>query len=91
MDCCRRTIWIIDAHRGDGTRFVIRADEKLTAFVELESAIRGSPKLDDFRFHFGLSFAFRGFVNDIGDPTGFRFAALLDCQNTKRQRPYAIS
>jgi hypothetical protein len=34
-----RTIWIADAHRGDGKRFVVRADEKLTAFVELESAI----------------------------------------------------
>jgi hypothetical protein len=27
-----------DAHR-DGKRFVVRAEEKLTAFVELESAI----------------------------------------------------
>ena len=35
-----RTIWIADAHRGDGKRFVVRADEKLTAFVELESAIK---------------------------------------------------
>ena len=34
-------IWIADAHRDDGERFVVRADEKLTAFVELESAIRG--------------------------------------------------
>ena len=34
-----RTIWIVDAH-GYGKRFIIRADEKLTAFVELESAIR---------------------------------------------------
>ena len=25
-----------DAHRGDGKRFVVRAEEKLTAFVELE-------------------------------------------------------
>jgi hypothetical protein len=33
-------IWIADAHRGDGKRFVVRADEKLTAFVELESAAR---------------------------------------------------
>jgi hypothetical protein len=32
-------IWIVDAHRGDGKRFVVRADEKLTAFVELETAI----------------------------------------------------
>ena len=34
------TIWIADAHRDDGKRFVVHADEKLTAFVELESAIR---------------------------------------------------
>ena len=34
-----RTIWIADAHRGDGKRFVVRADEKLSAFVELERAI----------------------------------------------------
>jgi hypothetical protein len=30
---------IADAHRGDGRRFIVRADEKLTAFMELESAI----------------------------------------------------
>ena len=30
----------VDAHRGDGKCFVVRADEKLTAFVEMESAIR---------------------------------------------------
>jgi uncharacterized protein YfaQ (DUF2300 family) len=40
-----RTIWIADAHRGDGKRFIARADEKLTAFLELEAAIRGCGKL----------------------------------------------
>ena len=40
FDSESRTIWIADAHRGDGKRFVVRADEKLTAFVELESAIK---------------------------------------------------
>jgi len=35
-----RTIFVADAHRGDGKRFLVRADEKLTAFVELEAAIR---------------------------------------------------
>ncbi len=34
-----QTIWIADAHRGDGKRFIVRADEKLSAFLELESAI----------------------------------------------------
>jgi hypothetical protein len=35
-----RTIWIVGAHRGNGRPFIVRADEKLTAFLELESAIR---------------------------------------------------
>jgi hypothetical protein len=34
-----RTISIVDAHR-DGKRFIVRADEKLTALLELESAIQ---------------------------------------------------
>ena len=34
-----RTIFVADAHRGDGQRFVVHADEKLTAFLELERAI----------------------------------------------------
>jgi hypothetical protein len=38
------SVWIIDAHR-DGKRFVVRADEKLTAFLELEAAIRTCGKL----------------------------------------------
>jgi hypothetical protein len=40
IDSNGRTIRIADAHRDDGKRFVVRADEKLGAFVELESAIR---------------------------------------------------
>jgi hypothetical protein len=40
LDCEGRTIWIVDAH-GYGKRFVVRADEILTAFVELERAIHG--------------------------------------------------
>jgi hypothetical protein len=32
---------LLNAHRSDDQRFILRADEKLTAFVELESAIRG--------------------------------------------------
>jgi hypothetical protein len=39
LDSRGRTIFVADAHRGDGQRFVVRADEKLTAFMELESAI----------------------------------------------------
>jgi hypothetical protein len=39
IDSNGRTIWIADAHCGDGKRFVVRVDEKLTAFMELERAI----------------------------------------------------
>jgi hypothetical protein len=39
LDTQGRTIWIADAHR-DGNRFVVRADEKLSAFLELERVIR---------------------------------------------------
>jgi len=35
-----RTIWIADAHRGYEKRFIVRAEEILTAFVELQRAIR---------------------------------------------------
>jgi len=33
-----RTIWIVDAH-GYGKRFILRADEKLSVFVELERQV----------------------------------------------------
>jgi len=39
IDTHARTIWIVDAHRDDGKRFVVHADEKLTAYLELESLI----------------------------------------------------
>jgi hypothetical protein len=36
VDSEGRAIWIADAHRDDGQRFVVHADEKLTAFLELQ-------------------------------------------------------
>ena len=38
IDSNGRTIWIVDAH-GYGKRFIVHADEKPTAFVELQTAI----------------------------------------------------
>ena len=38
LDVDGRTIWIVNAH-GYGKRFIARADELLTAFVELQRAI----------------------------------------------------
>jgi len=40
-----QTIWIADAHRDNGKRFIVRADEKLRAFLELQRVTRES-----FRF-----------------------------------------
>jgi hypothetical protein len=40
LDLAARTIWIVDAH-GYRKHFIVRADEKLTAFLELERAIHG--------------------------------------------------
>jgi hypothetical protein len=39
IDSEERTIWIVDAHCDDGKRFVVHADEKLRAFVELERQV----------------------------------------------------
>jgi beta-xylosidase len=39
VDSEGRTIWIADAHRDDGRRFIVHADKKLSAFLELERAV----------------------------------------------------
>jgi hypothetical protein len=38
IDSQGQTIWIVDAHR-DGKHFIVHADEKLSAFVELERQV----------------------------------------------------
>jgi hypothetical protein len=40
LDSKGRTIWIVDGHRDDERRVAVDADEKLTAFMELESAVK---------------------------------------------------
>jgi len=40
MHSSARTMSTADGHHGEGKRFVVLADEKLTAFIELEAAIR---------------------------------------------------
>jgi hypothetical protein len=39
VDSEERTLWIVDAHRDDERRFVVRADEKVSAFLELKRAV----------------------------------------------------
>ena len=52
IDSTGRTIWFADAHRDDSQRFIERADEKLTAFMELQSC---DPRTKTHRFTFYLS------------------------------------
>jgi hypothetical protein len=37
-----RQFWVAAAERDDARRFIVRADEKLTAFLELEATISGA-------------------------------------------------
>jgi hypothetical protein len=39
VDSSGQSTWIVDAHRDDGRRFIVHADEKLRAFVELERQV----------------------------------------------------
>ena len=41
IDSRERTIFVADAYRDGSERFIVRGDETLSAFVELESTIRG--------------------------------------------------
>jgi hypothetical protein len=41
----QKRVLVVDAHRDDGKRFVVRAHEKLTAFLELEAAIHACGEL----------------------------------------------
>jgi hypothetical protein len=45
VDSRGRTIFVADAHRDNGKRFIVTADEKLRAFLELQRVTRES-----FRF-----------------------------------------
>ena len=53
LDLEGRTIWIADAH-GYGKRFIVRADEKLTAFLELESGGSWLPTVARNARHFPI-------------------------------------
>jgi hypothetical protein len=45
VDSNGQTIFVADAHRDNGKRFIVTADEKLRAFLELQRVARES-----FRF-----------------------------------------
>jgi hypothetical protein len=39
VDLTGRVLFAADTHRDNGKRFIVSADEKLTAFLELESGL----------------------------------------------------
>jgi len=41
-----RTIFVADAHRDDGRR-IVQTDEQLTAFLELESAVKAAERVPE--------------------------------------------
>jgi len=32
-------LWVVDAHRSDGRRYIVQSDELLSAFLELEATL----------------------------------------------------
>ena len=40
-----RQFWVVAAERENAGRFIVRVDEKLTAFLEVEAAIRAATKV----------------------------------------------
>jgi hypothetical protein len=42
VDSCGRTIFVADAHRDNGKRFVVRADEKLTFIFHFQITLTAS-------------------------------------------------
>jgi hypothetical protein len=83
MDCDGRTIWIVDAHRDDGKRFIARADEKLTAFMELEAATRFAANWFDTQARFPQNSALLNGSESGGGHFPARFFAPPDPQPTE--------
>ncbi len=44
---CGTTLFCVDAHRADGKHYVVRSDELLTAFLELETQVRKKAPHDE--------------------------------------------
>jgi hypothetical protein len=61
VDLNGRAIFVADAHR-DGQRFVVRADEKLSAFLQLESVIRHCKRRARICARIGLAYIIVGHV-----------------------------
>jgi hypothetical protein len=92
IDSNGRTIRIADAHR-DGKRFVVHADEKLTAFLELESAICACGELS--RRAGGIFPKLTGYEDKHSTSSNYictrLFCALADAASTKPKHAFRDS
>jgi hypothetical protein len=61
------TIFVADAHRADGKRFVVRADEKLTAFVNSQTKCRSGCLNASLRL--GFTIRKNGSILSFSNPT----------------------
>ena len=89
VDAHGRTIFVADAHRDDGKRFVVHADDKLTAFLNLKGS--RTPRV------FSLLHDPQGAVRPVGAHVpgvghvegrrvleGYRLAGRVDCDRPRR-------
>ena len=56
IDLEARTIWIADAHRDDGKRFVVHADEKLNSRFALVGSLTCTANLQTISPHRGETY-----------------------------------
>jgi hypothetical protein len=82
VDSNGRTIWIADAHRGDGKRFVVRSEEKLTAFLELERVTANQEKAKNL--------AGKCTPPDSGPLGNAEFGKNLGCLSKNRQNCFDV-
>jgi hypothetical protein len=61
VDSEGRTIFVADAHRDNGKRFIVTADEKLRAFLELQRVTRESLRFQNAEW-FGTILAMQPFA-----------------------------
>jgi hypothetical protein len=85
IDAHGRTTWIADAHR-DGKRFIVHADEVLTAFLEFASVIRGLQRINFNALRFSTKSASVSGLEQAGGHRPVRSFALSGRLQTQSSR-----
>jgi hypothetical protein len=74
LDCEGQTIWIADAHRGEGKRFVVRADEKADCVYGIGSGDLGRAA-DSMKMLLAQRNRGCGYVKHFTKPASFEVVA----------------